>query len=139
MPGFHWQRSISFGEVDWARILYYPRLFNFCHEAFEAFMEEVLGMPYVDFLAIEKLGFPTVHLEADYLEPFPYGTTMHLEVLIKRVGGKSMELEYLARAAVPGPVRARARITNVLVGMEDFDPRPIPVWIRERLEARLEA
>lgn len=139
MSAFHWSRTISFGEVDWARILYYPRLFHFCHQAFEAFMAEVLGMSYVDFLDREKLGFPTVHLEADYVRPFPYGTTLHLEVAIVRLGGKSMELEYLARAEPEGEIHARARVTNVLVGMDDFEARPMPDWVRERLAARLEA
>ncbi|HYC79233.1 MAG TPA: acyl-CoA thioesterase, partial [Planctomycetota bacterium] len=67
---------VSFGDVDYARILYYPRLFHFCHVTMERFFDEAVGVSYAKVLSERKIGFPTVHTEADYRRPMPYGLTL---------------------------------------------------------------
>ncbi|MCA9322322.1 MAG: acyl-CoA thioesterase [Planctomycetes bacterium] len=127
------RREIAFGDVDWARILYYPRFLHYCHMAFEAFMAEVTGFPYAVFLEERGLGFPTVRVEVDYSRPMPYGSVLQIEIKVARLGGKSMNLEYCA--SVDGGVRcAQARVTNVLVTMQDFRSLAIPDWLREGLQ-----
>lgn len=133
MPPFVSKRRVGFGEVDWARILYYPRFFHHCHLAFEEFAEAALGMPYADFLEREGLGFPTVHIEADYVRPIPYGAELEIAVSVVRVGEKSMIVRYEGRVPKDETPRVTAEVTNVLVSMDDFTPRAIPEWVRTGL------
>ena len=39
---------VRFGDVDHARIVYYPRFFHFCHVAMEEAFRDALGISYPD-------------------------------------------------------------------------------------------
>ncbi len=134
---FHAERRIGFGEVDWARILYYPRFLHHCHLAFELFMEEALARSYSTFLEEDDLGFPTVHLETRYMRPIPYGGTLRMDVSVARLGRSSMDVRYIGRIDEGEPA-ASALVTNVLVRMSSFASLPMPTWVREGLERYLE-
>lgn len=129
------RRRIAFGDVDWARILYYPRLFHYCHQAFEEFMEAVAEMPYSRFLEERRLGFPAVHVEADYVRPLPYGVELALEIDVLEIGTKSLTLRYRGRTSADEQPRVQARITTVLVDMDSFESLAIPDWLRRGLES----
>lgn len=131
---FLWSRPIAFGDVDLAKILYYPNLFHYLHQSFEAFMGEAMGMSYKDFLTVKGLGFPAVKLDAEYERPFPYGVDIYLEIVLVQLGTKSMTLEYRGSIAENGPRHTLARVKTVLVDMNSFESLAIPTWIRERLE-----
>ncbi len=134
---FYTERRIGFGEVDWARILYYPRFLHHCHLAFELFMEEALGRPYAEFLKGDDLGFPTVRLETQYMRPIPYGCTLRMKVSVARLGRSSMDVRYVGHVD-EGPPAASALVTNVLVTMSSFESIPMPSWVREGMERFLE-
>lgn len=132
---FHWARPLAFGDMDPAGILYYPRFLHYCHQAFEAFMEEVTGIPYARFLGEEKLGFPAVNVEADYRRPFPYGETMTIAIRAEEIGGRSLVLRY--EAALKGKedeLCATARVTTALVDMDRFRSVDIAPELRRGLE-----
>ena len=131
---FLWHRPIAFGDVDLAKILYYPNLFHYLHQAFEAFMGEAMGMSYQDFLTREHYGFPAVSLEAQYERPFPYGEEIYLSVSLVQLGKKSMTLQYAGSTSPDGPRHALACVKTVLVDMRTFESREIPDWIRDGLE-----
>ncbi len=130
---FVWHRPIAFGDVDLAKILYYPNLFHYLHQSFEAFMEEALGIPYAEFLSDRKLGFPAVSLNAEYEKPFPYGKEIYLSISLIQLGTKSITLEYSGATSETGPRHAVAKVTTVLVDMESFSGIEIPDWIRKGL------
>ena len=136
---FRTGRAVAFGEVDWARVLYYPRFLHHCHMAFEEFMEEALGLPYAELLEDRALGFPTVRVEADYRKPVPYGLTLDIEIAVITVGTRSLTLRYRGFGAGEDEERFAATMTTVLVDMKSFESRPIPDWIREGLAPWLEA
>ena len=95
---------VSFGDVDYARILYYPRLFHFCHAVMEAFFDGV-GFNYAKLLVERKIGFPTVHTEADYRIPMPYGIVLEFDLTVRSLGTTQR------RVPLRGP-RRRARRTS---------------------------
>ncbi len=135
---FHCERRVGFGEVDWARILYYPRFLHHCHLAFELFMEEALARPYASFLEADDLGFPTVHVETRYMRPIPYGSTLRMAVSVARMGRSSMDVRYVG-CIDGGEPAASALVTNVLVRMSSFASLPMPAWVRKGRERYLEA
>ncbi|MEE9391544.1 MAG: thioesterase family protein [Planctomycetota bacterium] len=137
MPGgevFRSRRPVAFGDVDYARILYYPKLLHYCHQAFEAFVGEVAGMHYSEFLSVADLGFPAVRAEVDYILPIPYGVDLELSVQVLAIGTKSLTLRYRGRIEKDEPFRVEAKVTTVLVKMATFESLAIPDDIRRNLE-----
>ena len=65
---FTYSRAVRFEDVDAARIVFFARIFNYCHEAMEAFFGSVSG-GYVDLILNRGVGFPVVHLESDFSAP----------------------------------------------------------------------
>src|SRR5262245_11741570 len=96
--------KVRFGDIDHAGIAYYPNLYHYFHIAFEEFFEEYLGALYPKVLDDEKLGFPTVRVETDFLQPIRYGDTLDITITVPRLGRSSAELLFTAvRRGDSGP------------------------------------
>ena len=89
-----YSKRVRFGEVDQAQIVYYPRLFHYCHLAMEDFCESELGLPYAVVIKERRIGFPTVHVEADFTAPMPFGADLSIEVSYLRIGKSSVTTRY---------------------------------------------
>src|SRR5262245_19210865 len=126
---------VRFGDLDAAGIAYYPNLVNFLHEAFEDFFTGHVGRPYPEVFQ-EGLGCPTVKLEMEFLSPVRYGDRVLVGVAVEHLGTSSVRFRY--SAVVAGRPVFVARATVVVVDMRGFTPTPIPVWLRERLDAARE-
>lgn len=134
---FRHEIPISFGDVDYARILYYPRLFHFCHSVMEAWFDGV-GLNYARLLVERKIGFPTVHTQADYKIPMPYGMTLAFGLTVRSIGATSVSFRYLVRGAGEDAVRAEASATVVCIDMDRFEKKPLPEDVRRVLTEYLE-
>jgi 4-hydroxybenzoyl-CoA thioesterase len=126
---------VRFGDLDAAGIAYYPNLVNFLHEAFEDFFTGHVGRPYPEVFR-EGIGFPTVKVEMEFLSPVHYGDHVDIAVIVERVGRSSVQIRY--EGSVVGRPVFRARNVMVVVDMKTFRPTPVPVGLRERLEAALD-
>ena len=129
---------VHFGDVDYARILYYPRLLHYCHVSMEAFFSEITGRSYAHLLAERKLGFPTVHLDVTYRKPIPYGSTLNMKVSVVRIGTSSVDLRYTETGEAGSGSRAEVVGTVVCADMERFKSVPIHDDIRKGLEEHME-
>jgi 4-hydroxybenzoyl-CoA thioesterase len=127
---------VSFGDVDYARIMYYPRLFHFCHAVMEAFFDGV-GLNYARLLVDRKIGFPTVHTEANYRIPMPYGIVLEFELSVRAIGVTSVSFDYVVRGEGESEIRAEARTTVVCIDMDRFEKKALPPDIRRVLSEYL--
>ncbi|MCC6739500.1 MAG: acyl-CoA thioesterase [Planctomycetia bacterium] len=125
-------RSIRFADVDFARILYFPRQFHFLHIAMEDFFREVLDIPYATLLKRDRIGFPTVHLDADFLAPQEFGDEVEIAMRVVEVGRSRVVFAYEVTAR--GGVAARCRQTTVAVDMETWKSIALPENYRAALE-----
>lgn len=131
---FH--KRVRFGEVDQAQIVYYPRIFHFCHLAMEDFFEVALGVPYVVIVKERRLGFPAVNLQSDFLAPMPFGADLAIEMSFERIGKSSVVTNYHFRDQA-GSDCARVRVTTACVDMDAFKSVPIPDDLRAAFERHL--
>src|SRR5262245_39525077 len=69
---------VHFGHIDQAKIVYYPHLYHFGHVAMEETFRDAIGISYPDLIAKERLGFPAVHMESDFLETVGYGERLRI-------------------------------------------------------------
>ena len=131
MKPFRVRIPIRFGDVDHAKIVYYPRFFHYFHIAFEDFFFARLSRRYVDVIERGKLGFPAVRAEAEFRVPLRFGQTIVMEVSVARIGKSSVTFGFVGRRgrslAVVGAV------TCVCVDMGTFRSRPVPAALRQEL------
>ncbi len=125
---------VPFGDIDQAQVLYFPRLFHYCHLTMEAFFDGPMQLPYHRFLKERGLGLPTVHAEADYAATIPYGTDLEAGLTVRKIGRTSLDLRFrFGSASADASARvhhAEARNTVVCVGLPGFSPTPLPEDLR---------
>jgi 4-hydroxybenzoyl-CoA thioesterase len=127
--GFRTSVAVRFGDVDHAGIVYYPQYFIYFHEAFEDFFDHN-GHRYPELLNQRRIGFPTVHIEADYSLPLRYGDSLDIELSVPTVGTRSAVFRYLGFRHGDGKRACEARITCACVDMESFRGLAIPDDLR---------
>jgi len=128
--------KVRFGDIDRAGIVYYPRYFHYFHVAFEEFFADRVGVPYHVLLDDRRVGFPSVHVECDYLSPLRFGDVLEVRISVVRIGGSSVTFRYRARARRRRVAEARA--TVVCVDMDTFRPKRIPAGLRRAFARHLE-
>jgi 4-hydroxybenzoyl-CoA thioesterase len=128
---FHCQIPVRFGDVDYAKIVYYPRHLHFCHVAMEELFAAVVGVPYHESVATEKIGYPTIRVEAEYFHPVGFGETIDMGVSIERLGTKSVHFRYEGTRKSDGVLAFVVRNVQVAVHMDDWQSVPIPPHHRE--------
>ncbi len=124
---------VRFGDEDRAGVVYFPRFLHFFHCALEDFFS-FAGHPYREVLEIDRVGWPAVHADVDFLRPLRFGDVFEIDVWVQRVGNKSATFGYRGRIRGEDHDVAKAAITVACVQLDDFRPIPIPEKYREILE-----
>lgn len=133
---FATQLDVRFGDVDPAGIAYYPRIFEFIHQATEALWDVHVGRRYFYLLSEEKLGFPLAHSEVEFKHPLNFGDRPIVKVTAFKVGKTSLGLRY--KFFVDEVECVEARMTVVCVDLDGLKPRALPAKYREKFEELLE-
>ena len=124
---------IRFGDIDHAGIAFYPALLRLCHDAFEDAWALGMGRPYQGVCDDEHLGFPAVHIEADFTAPLRYGNEVEVVVTVTRIGTRSVTWRYQFRRQPDGVPAAELSVTTATVNLQDFTACDLPDWCRELL------
>jgi 4-hydroxybenzoyl-CoA thioesterase len=129
---------VRFGDCDPAGIVYFPRFFDFFHDAMETWFSAALGLPYAQVVMGRKIGFPAVHSEADFKVPCAFGEAIAVELRVGKLGRSSIALEYLVRGA-DGGMRLTGATTSVVMDLDPASPGfrravALPDDLRARIE-----
>ncbi|MGE0867639.1 MAG: acyl-CoA thioesterase [Kofleriaceae bacterium] len=138
---FVYQTPVRFADVDHAGIVYYPRFFHLFHIAFEELWRARIGArAYAELIDRDRVGFPAVRAECEFLAPLKFGDTAEIEVSVERLGTKSITFRYrVFRAAESEPVArertacAEGRVVCAVVDLAQF----VAIAIPERVIALL--
>ena len=133
MKPFRCRLPVRFGDIDQAGVAYYPTLLDHCHAAFEDFFEGALDRPYPKVVMADKIGFPTVHLEADFREPLRYGDRLDMEVSVARLGERSVVFRYRAYRKGSRKPAFEVLATTACVSLRNFKSVTVPGWLRVKL------
>lgn len=133
-----WMTSVPvrFGWIDEAGIVYYPRIYEALHEAFEDFWSH-LGRPYPEVLHGDGVGYPSVHIESDFRGPLRYGDSLCVELEVASIGRRSVVWTYRGRRGPEGPIAMEASVTTACVDVASFSSREVPEEHRHLLEPHL--
>jgi len=133
VKAFELQQQVRFGHVDPAGIAYFPRIFDYIHEAFEEVWERHVGARYYHLLLERKIGFPLVRADVDFKAPLRFGDRPVARITCFRLGRSSIGLRYVYRLV--DTVCLEARMTTACVNLETMESIEMPEEFRLRFEA----
>lgn len=90
MTPFSSRHPIRLSDLDWGRVMYFARYFDFAHRTFEDFFNAQQNLTYATLLNERALGFPVVHSEAEFLGPYRLGDTARVEMEVTRLSKRSV-------------------------------------------------
>jgi 4-hydroxybenzoyl-CoA thioesterase len=122
---------VRFGDADPAGLVYYPIILHYLHVAMEEFFAGRCGIAYARLMQDERLGFPTVSVQAEFFVPLVYGDEALVELFISRVGRSSSTFEYTVRRASDGTLCARSTQVQVAMNLDTRRAVQIPDQYRE--------
>jgi 4-hydroxybenzoyl-CoA thioesterase len=122
------QMRVRFGHTDPARIVYYPRFFEWFHDIFESMFEDVFHLHYAAVLKERRIGFPAVQVACEFKKPATFGELVDLEVFLSRLGERSATFEYRVRR--DGQLLVTASVKVASMDLETMVSAPIPEDIR---------
>jgi len=89
---FIFKKKINFYDCDPAGILFYGRVYELCHAAYESMIEN-FNLDE-DFWTNENYIVPIISSEASYHKPIKYGDEVTVEIKVAKLRPSSFELEY---------------------------------------------
>jgi len=121
---------VRFQDVDAAGVLFFGRIYDYCHQAYEE-LWAAAGVDRAWIFAGADFLIPIAHSEADYKAPLRHGERATVRVDVTHVGRASFRLGY----RVTGPegehdLRATAKTVHAFVARETMRPIPIPEELR---------
>jgi 4-hydroxybenzoyl-CoA thioesterase len=127
--------EVSWGDLDPAAIVFYPRFFAWSDAAAHRFFR-ALGAPMDRLLAQQRISFGLVACSAQFVSPVRQGDRLRCRTTVVKIGTASLELEHAFRVGR----RAVAKVREIRVCMDLSDPRSLkarelPGRLRRRLAA----
>lgn len=131
---FVFHRPVRFADVDAARIVFFARYLEYCHDALEALFAPLPG-GYSAMINDRDVGVPSVRIEVDYRAPLRYGDTARIETVVEKVGNTSVVFVHTLRRDADGTECARVRQVVVTAKLSTLTPLAVPDDVRALLAA----
>ena len=119
---------VRFQDVDAGGVLFFGRIYDYCHQAYEEFWGAE-GVDRAHFFAGAAYLVPIAHSEADYRRPIRHGDRIDVRIDVTRVGRASFTLRYHVTGP-EGDLRVEASTVHAFVDRGTMRPIPIPDPLR---------
>ncbi len=126
---------VRFQDVDAGGVLFFARIYDYCHQAYEEFWGSE-GIDRAHFFAGAAYLVPIAHSEADYRRPIRHGDRIDVRLDVTRVGRVSFTLRYHVTGP-DGDTRVEASTVHAFVDRAGMRPIPIPDPLRAILARHL--
>jgi 4-hydroxybenzoyl-CoA thioesterase len=133
---FVYERPVRFEEVDAAKIVFFPRVLAYCHDAMAGLMDGVPG-GYANLVTGRGIGLPTVHVAADFSAPLRFGDVAHIELSVARIGKSSTTFGFLLARKVDRVAVAKVSLVCACTDLTRLRAIPWPDDVRGILEGHL--
>jgi 1,4-dihydroxy-2-naphthoyl-CoA hydrolase len=122
---------VRFQDVDAGGVLFFARIYDYCHQAYEEFWGQE-GVDRAHFFAGAEYLVPIAHSEADYRRPIRHGDRITIRVDVTRVGHASFTLRYHVTSS-DADLRVEATTIHAFVDRRSMRPIAIPDPLRSIL------
>lgn len=129
---FTYETVIRLSHTDAAGVIFFARLFDLLHLAYEAFLDEI-GQPLPHDLPVSDVVTPIVHASAEYRSPLRLNDRITIEVAVDKIGDRSFTLSYRVRHATA--LAAEARTVHAAMARSDGRSRALPDGLAAALRA----
>lgn len=123
---------VRFADTDAAGVVYFARLLEFCHAAYEAALAEV-GVDAPRFFGGDpELAVPITQVSADFWRPLRCGDRVQITLQPTLVNESQFTLAYTV--FLSNAVVATAQTTHVAIHPPSRKRYPLPLWLRRWVE-----
>ena len=126
---------VRFQDADPAGVLFFGRIYDYCHQAYEEFWGSE-GVDKAHFFSGADFLVPIVHSKADYRAPIRHGERIRVRIDVARVGSASFTLAYDVTTP-DGETRVAVSTVHAFVDRATMKPVPIPESLRGILRRHL--
>jgi YbgC/YbaW family acyl-CoA thioester hydrolase len=127
------KKNINFFDCDPAGIIFFSRVFEFCHSAYEKLIQSFnLDENYWD---NPSYLVPIIHTECDYFNPLKYGDELSIELQVSKLKSSSFEITY--KLFSKGILCATVKTVHIFVSRENWVKMEIPTEIMIGLQYHL--
>jgi len=128
---------VRFADIDWARVVYFARFFDFAHRTFEDFFNEHAKVTYAEVLAERKLGFPIVTSTAEFFAPLRLGDIARVEMEVLKLSKRSVTSRFTLYRDSNGERCAVIVLKQAAIDTSTFTGTELPDDIHAMLAAQL--
>lgn len=127
-PNFSRPHVVSFGQVDAAGLVFYPRYLEMVSDTVEAWFDEGLGRPFARLHLVERVGVPTVAISCTFPKPSRLGDRLTMTLHLLEVGRSKFRVR--VRALCGAETRMEAEATLVFTDLDRMKARTVPDDLR---------
>jgi 1,4-dihydroxy-2-naphthoyl-CoA hydrolase len=120
---------VRFQDVDAAGVLFFGRIFDYCHQAYEELIGS-FGVDRAHYFAGADYLVPIAHAEADYRSPIRLGERVTVTIDVTRLGRASVRLRYHVTGPAAEDLRAEVMTVHAFVDRATMRPISIPEPLR---------
>ena len=120
---------VRFQDVDAAGVLFFGRIFDYCHQAYEELIGS-FGVDRAHYFAGADYLVPIAHARADYRSVIKLGERVTVTIDILRVGRASVRLRYRVTGPSLEDLRAEVETVHAFVDRKTMRPISIPEPLR---------
>ena len=128
------KKNVHFFDCDPADIMFYARIFFFCHAAYEELIHS-FNLGY-DYWINEDFVVPIINSSAKYLKPLRPRDELTIKVSVSQLRNSSFELSYEC-INQKGELCAEAKTVHIFLDKGKWKKIKIPAVIREGLKKHL--
>jgi len=125
------KKRINFYDCDPAGILFYGRIFELCHSAYEDLIRSFNLKS--DYWNNDEYAVPIIHTEGDYILPLKPGDEVTVEVRVSRLKESSFELSYDCKNSI-GEITNQVKTVHIFVDKKKWKKTPIIDEVRSGLQ-----
>lgn len=127
------EHRIRFSECDPAGIVFYPQYFVMFNNLMEQWIDTMLPDGFNGLITHRKVGMPTVHLEADFRSISQMGDDVVLNLGVKKIGSRSLELQ-LQCVGKDGVLRMEVKQIIVTTSLITHHAIAVPEFLRTPMQ-----
>lgn len=134
MKVFAVKRRINFYDCDPAGIIFYSRVFEFAHSAYEQLIQTIVNDE--NYWNNDKYIVPIIRSESSYVKPMKYGDEITINIIVSELRSSSFELSYNI-VNVQGELLCNVKTVHVFVNKNSWEKFAIPEHIKNELRKYL--
>ena len=128
------RERVRWSDCDPLGIVLYGAYLRFFEIAEFEFLRSV-GLPYNVLREEHGVWLPRKAFGAEFHHPAVMDEEIAISIGVTRVGTTSITFQFEVTRASDSEPRASASLTVVCVDKETFTKRPVPAWLREKLQS----